>query len=67
MRKNNKIEQTHDIAPKNRFNFALRKAEGTITTIQKIGSTESSGKVAIGFTSGDLIFTDINQILKPEF
>lgn len=53
--------------PGGRIVFGLRKAEGTITTIKRIGSTKNSGKVAIGFTSGDLLFTDLNQCFKPEF
>jgi hypothetical protein len=47
--------------------FHLRKAEGTITTIKRIGSSKNSGKIAVGFTSGDLVFTDLNQIFKKDF
>lgn len=51
------VRPTHDL---NRHTFFLRKAEGTITTMKRIGSSKNSGKIAIGFTSGDLIFTDLN-------
>jgi hypothetical protein len=50
-----------------RHNFHIRKAEGTITTVKRIGSSKESGKIAIGFSSGDLIFTDLNQVFKKEY
>lgn len=50
-----------------RHNFNIRKADGTITTIKRIGSSKDSGKIAIGFSSGNIIFTDLNQVFKKEY